>query len=122
MQAMTTNMVGLKQAAESGSFAISQDGAQAYIKAIEDAQMQLAEVDLDILDLVNKPKLGTSPDGKSLSEYNLENVNGGAGTTGIIKAIDDLKAALEEARLAMQKAVENYREIDGSAAGTYQRY
>jgi hypothetical protein len=37
MQSMTQNMQGLKQAAESGSFAIDQAGAEAYIKAIEQA-------------------------------------------------------------------------------------
>ena len=67
MQAMTASMVGLKQAAESGSFAIS--------------------------------------------HYNREGVEGGAGTAGIVPAINQLKSALEEARLALQKAIENYREV-----------
>ena len=38
MQTMTANMRSLKQTAESGGFAISPEGAEAYVKAIEAAQ------------------------------------------------------------------------------------
>ncbi|MFD0199670.1 MULTISPECIES: hypothetical protein [Saccharothrix] len=122
MQAMTSNMVGLKQAAESGSFAISEEGAQAYITAIERAQQSLIDLDMNIAVLRQETKLGTSPDGQAMSRYNTENASGGAGTTGIIPAIEQLKAALEDARLALRKAVENYREVDDSAATDYRRY
>lgn len=122
MQAMTANMVGLKQAAESGSFAISQDGAKAYLKAIDDAQQELRKIDADVLILRQEVKLGTSPDAQALVRYNKEGVEGGAGTTGIVPAINQLKSALEEARQALQKAIENYREVDDASADTYNRY
>lgn len=122
MQAMTANMQGLKQAAESGSFAISESGAQAYIKAIEDAQKEIRQLDRHMVVLQQPTRLGTSPDGQRMSEYNMESTNGGAGTTGIVPALDQLKTALEDARLAMQKAVENYRAVDDASASTYQRY
>lgn len=122
MQAMTANMVGLKQAAESGSFAISAEGAQAYIKAIDSAQKDLRKLDQDIYALANETKLGTSPDGQSMTRYNAESANGGAGTTGIVPAVNELKAALEEARLALQKAIENYQEVDNSNATSYKGY
>lgn len=122
MQAMTANMVGLKQAAESGSFAISQDGAKAYLKAIDDAQQELRKIEADVASLRQDVKLGTSPDAIALTRYNREGVEGGAGTTGIVPAIDQLKSALEEARQALQKAIENYREVDDASAGTYNRY
>jgi citrate lyase beta subunit len=112
MQSMTQNMQGLKQAAESGSFAIDQAGADAYIKAIEAAQDELQGVELEALALVQETKLGTSPDGKAMSRYNHEGAVGGAGTVGIIPVIDQLKTALEDARLAMQRAVQNYRAVD----------
>jgi hypothetical protein len=114
MQAMTANMQSLKQTAESGGFSISPEGAEAYVKAIEAAQKDLRVVDQDTLALQQPTKLGTSPDGRAISSYNLESASGGAGTTGIIPAIEQLKSALEDARLAMKKAVENYREIDES--------
>ncbi|HEX6341587.1 hypothetical protein [Umezawaea sp.] len=114
MQTMTTNMRSLKQAAESGGFAISPEGAEAYVKAIEAAQADLRDVDQVMIALQQPTKLGTSPDGQTLSRYNLESATGGAGTEGIIPAVEQLKAALEDARLAMQKAVDNYREIDES--------
>ncbi|WP_367134407.1 hypothetical protein [Saccharothrix sp. HUAS TT1] len=122
MQAMTANMVGLKQAAESGSFAISEAGAQEYLKAIDNAQKDLRKMDNDVALLRQDVKLGTSPDATALTRYNREGVEGGAGTSGIVPAIEQLKSALEEARLALQKAIENYREVDDSNAGTYKRY
>ncbi|MEU4769606.1 hypothetical protein AB0H12_40925 [Actinosynnema sp. NPDC023794] len=122
MQAMTANMVGLKQAAESGSFAISQEGAEAYLKAIDNAQQDLRKMDSYMIKLSQETKLGTSPDGTAMARYNQESVQGGAGTTGIIPAMEQLKSALEEARLALQKAIENYREVDSSNASTYKRY
>lgn len=122
MQAMTASMVGLKQAAESGSFAISQEGADAYLKAIDSALMDLYKMDRHIGRLQQETKLGTSPDGTAMARYNQESVAGGAGTTGIIPAIEQLRSALNEAREALQKAIENYREVDASNAGTYKRY
>ena len=122
MQAMTANMVGLKQAAESGSFAISQDGAQEYLKAIDSAQRDLQRMDGALQILRQETKLGTSPDGTAMARYNQESVEGGAGTTGIVPAIEQLQSALDEAREALQKAIENYREVDSSNASTYQRY
>ncbi|GGP56488.1 hypothetical protein GCM10010185_30800 [Saccharothrix coeruleofusca] len=122
MQAMTASMRGLKQAAESGSFAISESGAQAYIKAIEDAQMDLRRIESSTHDLKQETKLGTSPDAVAMSRYNLESAMGGAGTTGIIPAIEQLKTALEDARAAMQKAVENYRAVDDDHANNFRSY
>lgn len=122
MQAMTANMVGLKQAAESGSFAISQEGAEAYLKAIDNAQRDLQRMTGDLQILRQETKLGTSPDGTAMARYNQESVEGGAGTAGIVPAVEQLRVALEEARLALQKAIENYREVDSSNAGTYNRY
>ena len=122
MQAMTANMVGLKQAAESGSFAISEEGAQAYLKAIESAQQDLRRMEAQLNRLRQETKLGTSPDGVAMARYNRESVEGGAGTTGIVPAIEQLRSALDEAREALRKAIENYREVDGSNASTYQRY
>ncbi|GAA1357225.1 hypothetical protein [Saccharothrix algeriensis] len=122
MQAMTAGMQGLKQAAESGSFAISQAGAEAYIKAIEDAEGEINNLDLNLLDLAQETKLGTSPDAQAMSRYNMENVHGGGGTTGIMPAIDQLKAALSEAKAALRKAIENYREVDDAAASGLKSY
>lgn len=122
MQAMTANMVGLKQAAESGSFAISEDGAQAYLKAIDAAEKDLRKIDGDLQLLNQETKLGTSPDAVAMARYNQESAHGGAGTTGVVPAVKQLRSALNEARQALQKAIENYREVDSSNASTYQRY
>jgi hypothetical protein len=119
---MTASMVGLKQAAESGSFAISQDGAQEYLKAIDRAEQDLFKLDRQVGLLRQDVKLGTSPDASALTSYNRENVEGGAGTSGIVPAIEQLRSALSEAREALQKAIENYREVDSSNASTYKRY
>lgn len=122
MQAMTANMQGLKQAAESGSFAISESGAQAYIKAIDDAQDDLRKIENSLRDLQQETKLGTSPDAKAMSRYNLESATGGAGTTGIVPAMEQLKTALADAKAAMQKAVENYRAVDDDHSNNFRGY
>ncbi|MFT7836200.1 hypothetical protein Q5530_08595 [Saccharothrix sp. BKS2] len=122
MQAMTANMAGLKAAAESGSFAISEEGARAYVAAIERAQQDLVDMELDLGMLRQETRLGTSPDAQAMARYNLDGALGGAGTTGIIPAVEQLKSALEEARLAVLKAVENYGQVDGSAADGLRRY
>jgi hypothetical protein len=122
MQSMTQNMQGLKQAAESGSFAIDQAGAEAYIKAIEQAQDELMGMELELDHVQQETKLGTSPDGMALSRYNRESATGGSGTLGLVPAINQLQSALEDARLAMKKAVENYRAVDDSSANSYRQY
>ncbi|MEU6150801.1 hypothetical protein ABZ816_12455 [Actinosynnema sp. NPDC047251] len=122
MQAMTANMQGLKQAAESGSFAIKQSGAEAYIKAIEEAEMEINGLNNTIYLLQQETKLGTSPDAQAMSRYNSESANGGGGTTGIIPAINQLKSALADAKAALRKAVENYREVDDAAANSLKRH
>ncbi|MBP2339317.1 hypothetical protein JOF41_005495 [Saccharothrix coeruleofusca] len=120
MQAMTANAQGLKQAAESGSFAISESGAQAYIKAIDDAQSELRIIESQVFYLQQETKLGTSPDARAMSRYNLESATGGAGTIGIVPAIEQLRAALADAEAAMRKAVENYRAVDDDHADNFQ--
>ncbi|MEU5691367.1 hypothetical protein [Actinosynnema sp. NPDC020468] len=122
MQSMTADMRGLKQAADSGSFAISEAGAQAYVKAIGDALSDLRKMESSLIDLQQATKLGTSPDAVSMSRYNVESANGGAGTTGIVPAVNQLRDALLDAQAAMQKAVENYRNVDDGHANNLKRY
>ncbi len=122
MQAMTANMQGLKQAAESGSFAISQSGAEAYIKAIEDAEFELNTLGVELYKLQQDTKLGTSPDAQAMSRYNVESAKGGGGTTGIVPAIEQLKTALLDAKAALRKAIENYRQVDDAAANSLKTY
>jgi hypothetical protein len=121
MQSMTQNMQGLKQAAESGSFAIDQAGAEAYIKAIEAAQDDLRTLDQQLFEVQQETKLGTSPDGLTMARYNQEGAVGGGGTLGLVPAVEQLKQALEDARLAMLQAVRNYQAVDDGAANAFKR-
>jgi hypothetical protein len=102
-----------------GGFAISQAGADAYVKAIDDALFDLEGVALDLQDLQQETKLGTSPDAQKISQYNMESAMGGAGTLGIVPAIDQLRTALQDARAAMDQAVKNYRAVDDASANAY---
>ncbi|MEU7530868.1 hypothetical protein AB0A74_34410 [Saccharothrix sp. NPDC042600] len=122
MSAMTASMQGLKQAAESGSFAISQAGAEAYLKAIGDAEYDLNTLDQNLNLLQQETKLGTSPDAQAMTRYNMESATGGGGTTGIVPAIKQLREALVDAKAAVQKAVENYRQVDDAASSGLKRY
>ncbi|ATE58469.1 hypothetical protein CNX65_29955 [Actinosynnema pretiosum] len=112
MQALTQNMTGFRQAAESGGFAISSDGAQAYLDAIDEALRSLNDTRGNLYKINQKVQLGTSPDAQAIAQYNLENATGGSGTIGLIPALEQLTTALAEARAAVQKAVDNYESND----------
>ncbi|GAA2684618.1 MULTISPECIES: hypothetical protein [Actinosynnema] len=112
MGAMATSANALKALASSGGFAISGKGAELYIKAIDEALVDLRGIRRALDNIQQETKLGTSPDAIAMSKYNLENATGGRGTIGIVPAIQQLTKALTEARAAMEKAVENYGEVE----------
>ncbi|WP_245554559.1 hypothetical protein [Actinosynnema mirum] len=116
MGAMTANANSLAQLASSGGFAISRTGAEHYIKAIDEALVDLRSLRRALDDVQQETKLGTSPDAIAMSKYNLENATGGSGTIGVVPAIQQLTEALTEARTAMEKAVENYKEVESDVS------
>lgn len=116
MQSMTESMRGLKDAASSGGFKVSHDGAKAYVAAIQRAVDDVNDMEQDLREVVQETKLGTSPDGKTLSRYNQEGALGGAGTTGIVPAIEQLKTALEDALTAMKTILQTYENVDSGNA------
>ncbi|ACU39893.1 hypothetical protein Amir_6086 [Actinosynnema mirum DSM 43827] len=69
MQALTQNMAGFRQAAESGGFAISSDGAQAYLDAIDEALRSLNDTKGNLYKINQKVRLGTSPDAQAMSLF-----------------------------------------------------
>lgn len=121
MQAMTSSMRDLKAAAESGGFKVNREGCEAYVKAIQRAQDDLLNMEADLSEVSQETKLGTSPDGQALSRYNREGALGGAGTTGIVPAIDQLKAALDDALAAMKTVLQTYGNVDSGNAGSFRR-
>ncbi|ATE53446.1 MULTISPECIES: hypothetical protein [Actinosynnema] len=115
-------MQSLKQIADSGGFAISKPGAEAYVKAIQDAEDDLKKIDAHLHRIQEEVRLGTSPDAQAMAKYNLENAIGGPGTIGLVPAIDQLKTALREAKEAMQKAAENYDRVEQEIEQTHRSY
>lgn len=51
MQSMTANMRGIKQMAESGGFAISQEGADQYLNTIRQASQELDDMEWHLMDV-----------------------------------------------------------------------
>lgn len=121
MQAMTSSMRDLKAAAESGGFKVNREGCEAYVKAIRQALDDVYGMDLELRYVAQETKLGTSPDGRTMSRYNQEGATGGAGTIGIIPAINQLKAALEDALAAMKTVLQTYENVDSGNAGSFRR-
>ncbi|ATE58051.1 hypothetical protein CNX65_07970 [Actinosynnema pretiosum] len=119
IKSMTANMTSLKQSAASGGFAITESGADAYIQAINNALDSLGSMMFNVQILNQETKLGTSPDAIAMSRYNLENVQGGPGTIGLLPAIQELIKALTEAREAMEQAKQNYQSVDQSNQMNY---
>jgi hypothetical protein len=122
MQSMTANMQGIKRMAESGGFAISQEGADQYLKAIREALLDLQDMESELMEVQQQTKLGTSPDATAMSRYNRENAMGGGGTLGIVPAVEQLRAALKDAEAAMVKAVQNYRSADEGSQNAFRGY
>ncbi|WP_245554593.1 hypothetical protein [Actinosynnema mirum] len=121
IKSMTANMASLKQSAASGGFAITESGANAYIQAIDNALDSLGDVMGRTQVLSQATPLGTSPDGIAMSKYNVENATGGAGTIGVIPALQELTKALTEAREAMEQAKRNYQNVDAAHTMQYPR-
>lgn len=119
MQAMTAGMKSLKEAASSGGFKVSKEGAQAYINAIAAAADELDTMEADVVELGQQTRLGTSPDGQEMTRYNAESVNGGAGTLGIFPAIQALRAALDDAKAAMESVLATYTAVDEGSASSF---
>ncbi|WP_285747461.1 hypothetical protein [Lentzea sp. NBRC 105346] len=122
MQAMTDSAKQLSAAASSGGFKVSKEGAQAYISALQKAIDDVRGMDLDLLEIQQETKLGTSPDGQTLSRYNNETALGGAGTAGLVPAIDQLKTALDDAKAAMEAVLRNYENVDSSNASSFKAH
>lgn len=116
MQSMTESMRGLKDAASSGGFKVNREGTQAYVNAIQRALDDVNAMEQDLIEVRRETKLGTSPDGRTLSLYNKEGALGGAGTTGIVPAIEQLKVALEDALAAMKTILQTYENVDSGNA------
>lgn len=114
LQSMTAGMSTLKQVAESGGFAISESGANAYINALKKALGELDDLTPQLDVVAQQTKLGTSPDAVRMSEYNTENVTGGPGAIGLIPAIRELQKVLGEALEAVEMAKANYQNVDGA--------
>ncbi|GGN18723.1 hypothetical protein GCM10011609_69750 [Lentzea pudingi] len=118
MQSMTESMRGLKDAASSGGFKVSREGTQAYIAAIQRASDDVSAMEQDLMEVRRETKLGTSPDGRTLSRYNQEGAMGGVGTTGIVPAIEQLRAALDDALAAMKTILQTYENVDSGNANS----
>jgi hypothetical protein len=121
MQAMAGGMRDLKAAAESGGFTVNREGCEAYVKAIQRALDDVHAMDMDLLEVQQETKLGTSPDGQTMSRYNREGALGGAGTTGIVPAINQLKVALDDALAAMKTVLQTYENADSGNAASFRR-
>ncbi|MGW6449401.1 hypothetical protein [Lentzea sp. NPDC055074] len=116
---MTESMRGLKDAASSGGFTVNPEGAKAYVAAIQRALDDVFAMEQDLVDVVQETKLGTSPDGKTLSKYNQEGAMGGAGTTGIVPAIEQLRTALDDALAAMKTVLQTYENVESANATSF---
>ncbi|MFD5828487.1 hypothetical protein [Lentzea sp. NPDC060358] len=113
---MTESMRGLKNAATSGAFTVSPEGAQAYITAVQRALDDVMTTEQDLREVVEETPLGTSLDGQAMSRYNQEGALGGAGTIGIVPAIEQLKVALGDALEAMKTILQTYENVDSDNA------
>ena len=98
----------LKSLAESGGFAVNEEGFQAYIKAcdffLEGYKAHKRNIEL----LTQEPKMGSSDYAREIAGFNVKVAGGDH--QAMIPNVDLLRDGIEKAREALVIARRNYRE------------
>jgi hypothetical protein len=109
---MTGSVQNLAGSAASGGWAVSEQGGQALIQAIDNIVKGLDSAEGDLHSINQQPKLGTSP-GANVTKPFVHQV-ASSGQDSFISALDTLKSSLSTARSAINTAMRNYQETDAA--------
>lgn len=104
----------LKSLAESGQFAVNEEGFQAYIKAcdffIDGYDNMLRDVEI----IADAARMGSSTYAQAVARFNATTINGDP--QALIPNLLLMKRGVEDAREAMVIARKNYRETESAHA------
>jgi hypothetical protein len=110
----------LKGLAESGQFAVNEEGFQAYIKAcdffLDGCNSMLREVQW----LATKADMGGSEYAKAIASFNVKVANGDE--AALIPNLIKMRDGIQQAREAMVIARKNYRETEDAHSMTFAQF
>ncbi|KAA2261033.1 hypothetical protein F0L68_18965 [Solihabitans fulvus] len=120
MAQVRTAMVGvqnLRMAAESGGFAVSEEGGKALIDAIVKMQDGVHQSRLELENVKQDSKLGTSPDALVMVQYNKQVADGDP--QSFAHVLQQFSTVLDETKAAINKAMSNYRNTDSGNRASF---
>ncbi|HWC55760.1 MAG TPA: hypothetical protein VG434_02200, partial [Sphingomicrobium sp.] len=107
----------LKSLAESGQFAVNEDGFQAYMKAcdffLDGYNRMISEVQW----LATRANMGGSEYAKAIADFNVKVANGDE--QSLIPNLIKMRDGVQQAREAMVIARKNYRETEDAHSMTF---
>ncbi|MTD57791.1 hypothetical protein [Amycolatopsis pithecellobii] len=113
----TAEVQKLVDSAKSGGFAISEEGANEYIRVFQGFEDVLAEVRDTLVNAGQAPKLGSSDYAKQVASHVQRIANGDA--QSYATALSSLAVVVRQAREAFEQAKKNYAHMDDEAARTF---
>jgi hypothetical protein len=109
-------MVGLRQAATDGSFAVNDTGGQALLTAIREMAKWVDDSLADLDTLAQQPALGSS-NGATLMKPYVQDV--AMDQDGFLTMLKEFRASLVDAEAGVIGAMNNYKNIDGGIEGNF---
>jgi hypothetical protein len=107
----------LKSLAESGQFAVNEEGFQAYIKACDFFLDGYSRMIGDVSQLSSQAKMGSSEYAKAIAAFNVKVADGDE--QSLIPNLIRMRDGIQQARDAMVIARKNYRETEEAHSMTF---
>jgi hypothetical protein len=107
----------LVDSASSGGFAISEEGADEYIRVFRDFEKQLAAMQQTLFEASQKLQLGGSDYAGRVAAHTQSIATGD--TQSYETALNSLTIVVQQARIAFEQAKKNYTQMDSEAAQTF---
>lgn len=106
--------------ANSGGWAINEDGGRPYLNAIDDFVDDLTEIETELPFLARAPEMGSGPYAQRVAQHFVTVFNGDE--RALIPVITQAKANLVKAREAFQIAIHKYNEADSENDQKFKPY
>jgi hypothetical protein len=100
----------MKTLAENGGFAINEEGMQEYIKLCDAFLDGYSDRAIELFELGERAKMGSSPYAYRVAEFNVKVASGDE--RSLIRNLDLMKDGYEKLREAFQIARKNYNETE----------
>ncbi|HVW39768.1 MAG TPA: hypothetical protein VHC18_00280 [Amycolatopsis sp.] len=113
----TAEVQKLVDSAKSGGFAISDEGADEYIRVFRDFERTLTDLQRTVTDAGQAPSLGTSDYASQVATHTQLIASGDA--QSYETALASLTTVVQQARAAFEQAKKNYAQMDDEAVQTF---